>query len=136
MANVVIAKKVSGETGLNERRPDGVDAILDPLAGAFSEPCIKLLAPNGTLVLYGASAGPSFSFAPQEMYRKNAKVIGYSGLPVAPYATARSMEALFALVAAGTLEAVISDELAFADANEAIQRIKDNRAGGKLLLQP
>jgi hypothetical protein len=38
------------------------------------------------------------------------------------------MEALFALVAAGTLEAVISDELAFEDANEAIQRIKDNRA--------
>jgi hypothetical protein len=26
LANVVIAKKVGGETGLNERRPDGVDA--------------------------------------------------------------------------------------------------------------
>ena len=134
--DVIVASAEALEAEVREVAPDGVDAILDPLAGAFSEPCIKLLAPNGTLVLYGASAGPSFSFAPQEMYRKNAKVIGYSGLPVAPETTARSMEALFALVAAGTLEAVISDELAFEDVNEAIQRIKDNRAGGKLLLQP
>jgi NADPH:quinone reductase-like Zn-dependent oxidoreductase len=46
------------------------------------------------------------------------------------------MEALFALVAAGTLEAVIADELALEQAGEAVARIKDNRAGGKLLLRP
>jgi NADPH2:quinone reductase len=121
---------------VREVAPDGVDVILDPLAGAFSEPCVRLLAAQGTLVLYGASAGPAFSFAPQEMYRKNARVIGYSGLPVAPEATARTMEALFALVAAGTLEAIIADELSLEQAGEAVARIKDNRAGGKLLLRP
>ncbi len=134
--DVVVAAADALEAEVREVAPDGVDVILDPLAGAFSEPCIRLLAPKGALVLYGASAGPSFSFGPQEMYRKNARVIGYSGLPVAPADTARSMEALFALVAAGTLQTVISDELAFDDVNEAIERIKDNRAGGKLLLRP
>ena len=133
---VVVAAADALEAEVREIAPDGVDAIIDPLAGAFSDPSVKLLAANGTLMLYGASAGAPFSFAPQEMYRKNAKVIGYSGLPVAPEATARSMEALFALVAAGTLEAVISDELSFEHANEALARIRDNRAGGKLLLQP
>jgi NADPH:quinone reductase-like Zn-dependent oxidoreductase len=70
------------------------------------------------------------------MYRKNARVIGYSGLPVAPEATARSQEALFALVAAGTLEVVIADELSLDDANIAISRIRENSVGGKLLLKP
>jgi hypothetical protein len=39
-------------------------------------------------------------------------------------------------VVAGTLEAVISEELSFEHVNEALARIRDNRAGGKLLLQP
>ena len=51
-------------------------------------------------------------------------------------ATARTMEALFALVAAGTLEAIIADELSLEQDGEAVARIKDNRAGGKLLLRP
>ena len=133
---VIVAAADALEAEVREVAPDGVDVILDPLAGAFSEPCVRLLAAQGTLVLYGASAGPAFSFAPQEMYRKNARVIGYSGLPVAPEATARTMEALFALVAAGTLEAIIADELSLEQAGEAVARIKDNRAGGKLLLRP
>ncbi len=133
---VVVAAADGLEAEVREIAPDGVDVILDPLAGPFSAPCIRLLAAKGTLVLYGASAGKEFCFGPQEMYRKNARLIGYSGLPVDPEATARSMEALFALVAAGTLEAVIAAELALDDANEAVDRITGNRAGGKLLLKP
>ena len=133
---VVVAEADMLEEAVREVAPDGVDAILDPLAGPFAAPCVRLLAAKGTLVLYGASAGPEFAFGPQEMYRKNARVVGYSGLPVAPAATARSMEALYALVAAGTLEAVIADELPLEQANDAVARIRENRAGGKLLLRP
>lgn len=133
---VVVAEADMLEEAVREVAPDGVDAILDPLAGAFAAPCVRLLAANGALVLYGASAGPEFAFGPQEMYRKNARVIGYSGLPVAPAATARSMESLYALVAAGTLETVIADELPLERADEALARIRENRAGGKLLLRP
>ena len=67
---------------------------------------------------------------------KNARVIGYSGLPVAPADTARAMESLFAMVAAGTLDPVIADELPLDEANDAVARIRENRAGGKLLLRP
>ena len=133
---VVVCAADGVEDEVRALAPDGVDAILDPLAGDFSAPCVRLLAPNGALVLYGASAGPAFSFQPQEMYRKNARVIGYSGLPVAPADTARAMEALFAMVAAGTLDPVIADELPLDDANDAVARIRENRAGGKLLLRP
>ena len=110
--------------------------MLDPLAGDYAAPAVRLLAATGTLVLYGASAGPAFAFAPQEMYRKNARIVGYSGLPVDPAAMARSMEALFALVAAGELEAVIAEELPLERADDAVERIVANRAGGKLLLRP
>jgi NADPH2:quinone reductase len=133
---VVVADAATLEEEVRLLAPEGVDVIVDPLAGAFAAPCVRLLAAGGRLVLYGASAGSEFSFAPQEMYRKNARVIGYSGLPVAPAATARSQEALFALVAAGTLEVVIADELSLDDANIAISRIRENSVGGKLLLKP
>ncbi len=133
---VVVADADALEAEVRTFAPDGVDAILDPLAGRFAAPSCRLLAAHGMLVLYGASAGSEFTFTPQEMYRKNARIAGYSGLPVAPEATARSQEALFALVAAGSLEAVIADTLAFDDANEAVDRIRENRAGGKLLLRP
>jgi NADPH2:quinone reductase len=133
---VVVADAATLEEEVRLLAPEGVDVIVDPLAGAFAAPCVRLLAAGGRLVLYGASAGHEFSFAPQEMYRKNARVIGYSGLPVASEATARSQEALFALVAAGTLEVVIADELSLDDANIAISRIRENSVGGKLLLKP
>ena len=133
---VVVADAATLEEEVRLLAPEGVDVIVDPLAGAFAAPCVRLLAAGGRLVLYGASAGSEFSFAPQERYRKNARVIGYSGLPVAPAATARSQEALFALVAAGTLEVVIADELSLDDANIAISRIRENSVGGKLLLKP
>ncbi len=133
---IVVAAADALEAEVREIAPDGVDAVLDPLAGPFAGPACRLLAASGTLVLYGASAGGEFAFGPQEMYRKNARIVGYSGLPTPPQEMARSMEALFALVAAGTLEAVIADTLPFEQANEAVARIRENRAGGKLLLQP
>jgi len=133
---VVVATAEALEAAVRELAPSGVDAVIDPLAGPFAAAAARLLAANGSLVLYGASAGSEFCFGPQDLYRKNARILGYSGLPVAPEATARSQEALFALVAAGALEVVIADVLPLTDANEALRRIRENRAGGKLLLQP
>ena len=133
---VVVADAAVLEEEVRRLVPEGVDVILDPLAGAFSGSAARLLATNGTLVLYGASAGSEFAFGPQDLYRKNARIVGYSGLPVAPEMTASRQETLFAFVAAGTLEAAIADELPFEQANEVVARIRENRAGGKLLLKP
>jgi NADPH2:quinone reductase len=133
---VVVTAADTLEDEVRAVAPDGVDVILDPLAGAFSTPAARLLTPGGRLVLYGASAGSEFRFGPQELYRKNARIIGYSGLPVAPDITAATMERLFQHVADGTLQPVIADELPLEQAQEAIDRVRGNRAGGKLLLVP
>jgi NADPH2:quinone reductase len=134
--DVVVAAADALEVEVRTVAPDGVDAILDPLAGDFSAPAARLLAPGGTLVLYGASAGSDFAFGPQELYRKNARIIGYSGLPVAPDITAATMTRLFDEIGSGALQPVIADELPLERAQEAIDRIRTNRAGGKLLLVP
>jgi NADPH2:quinone reductase len=134
--DVVVAEADALEAEVREVAPDGVDAILDPLAGPFAAPAARLLAPGGTLVLYGASAGPEFCFGPQELYRKNGRIVGYSGLPIAPEAMVAAQERLFALVVEGALEPVIADVLPLERAAEAIERIVANRAGGKLLLAP
>jgi NADPH2:quinone reductase len=133
---VVVAAADALEEEVRSLAPDGVDAILDPLAGPFSTPSARLLRPGGTLVLYGASAGSEFVFGPQELYRKNARIVGYSGLPVAPDVTAQTMSVLFDRVAEGSLQPAIADEMPFDRAQEAMDRIRHNTAGGKLLLLP
>ncbi len=134
--DVVVATADDLEEGVRSATGDGVDVVIDGLAGPFSAPAVRLLRPRGRLVLYGASAGGAFGFAPQEMYRKRAQVIGYSGLGDDPVDQARQLARLLDEVAAGRLAPAVAAELPLADAGEAHRRIRENEAGGKLLLVP
>ena len=124
------------ESAVREVAPDGVDVVLDGLSGPFTGPAVRLLKRRGRLVLYGASAGPELTVASAEMYRKQASILGYSGLADDPAEVAVRMEHLMAEVAAGRLEPVIADELPLDQVTEAFRRIREREAGGKLLLVP
>jgi NADPH2:quinone reductase len=124
------------EGAVREVAPDGVDVVLDGLSGPFTGPAVRLLKRRGRLVLYGASAGPELTVASAEMYRKQASILGYSGLADDPAEVAGRMEHLMAEVAAGRLQPVIADELPLDQVTEAFRRIREREAGGKLLLVP
>jgi NADPH2:quinone reductase len=134
--HVVVAAHGQLEGAVREQAPDGVDVVLDGLSGPFTGPAVRLLRRGGRLVLYGASAGPELTVASAEMYRKQASILGYSGLTEDPAVLARRAERVMAEVAAGRLQPHVADELPLADANEAHRRIRERQAGGKLLLVP
>ena len=121
---------------MREHAPDGVDVVLDGLSGPFTGPAVRLLRRRGRLVLYGASAGPELTVSSADMYRKQASILGYSGLTEDPAVLAERMELMMAEVVAGTVTPVIADELPLGEVEEAFRRIRDRQAGGKLLLVP
>jgi NADPH2:quinone reductase len=134
--HVVLAQHGQLEGAVREHAPDGIDVVLDGLSGPFTGPAVRLLRRGGRLVLYGASAGPELTVASAEMYRKQASILGYSGLVEAPAVLAERMERMMAEVVAGTVTPVIADELPLEQVEEAFRRIRDRQAGGKLLLVP
>jgi NADPH2:quinone reductase len=134
--HVVVAQHGQLESAVREHAADGVDVVLDGLSGSFTGPAVRLLRRHGRLVLYGASAGPELSVASAEMYRKQASILGYSGLAEDPAVLARRMERMMGEVAAGRVSPVIADVLPLAEVGEAFRRIREREAGGKLLLVP
>jgi NADPH2:quinone reductase len=127
---------VAGADGLEAAVGDRVDAVLDPLGGAFTGAAVRLLAPGGCIVVFGASAGPEFTIVSTQLYRNRGRLLGYGGIGESAADLSRKAGILMAEVAAGRLRPVIAAELPLADANEAHRRLLTREAGGKLLLVP
>lgn len=134
--HVVVAEDADLVDAVRAEASDGVDVVLDGLSGGYTGASVELLKPFGRIVVYGASAGPTISLSSQPFYRRNASVIGYSGLPHGPGEVAWRFAVLLAEAAAGRLDVAIADRLGLADANEAVARLVERRAAGKQVLVP
>ncbi len=134
--DVVVSIGDDLEAGLRDAQVSSVDVVLDPLGGPFGEPAARALGRGGSLVVFGASAGPRFSVFSTDFYRKGARIVGYGGLGTnASELSAKSVRVL-EMIAGGTLQPVVAAELPLEQVNEAHARIVERRAGGKLLLVP
>lgn len=117
----------------------GVDLILDSIAGATSERGMSCLAEFGRLVVYGhTGAGPG-RFDTSQLHNQNRGVIGYSSggfRKSRPQRLRPAAEAVFKHISAGRLEAHIGARFALADAAAAHQLVETRRSLGKVLLLP
>jgi NADPH2:quinone reductase len=110
--------------------------VCDPLGGPYGEPAGRALGRGGTLLVFGASAGPTFSISSADFYRKMARVVGYGGLGSNAAELSSKSAQMLDLLASGELQPIPTSELPLEDVNEAHARIVERRAGGKLLLVP
>ncbi|TVP57586.1 MAG: NAD(P)-dependent alcohol dehydrogenase [Halomonadaceae bacterium] len=124
----------------------GADAVIDYTAGdyrqsagpfdlvfdvtSFESPrsCAALLAPGGWFISTG---GDAFSMLATPLYRLGGK--NAASLVVKPWR--QDLEALTALVEAGTLRPVIESEFAFVDSDQAYQRSRSGRCRGKVVIR-
>ncbi|MDX6376773.1 MAG: NADPH:quinone reductase [Gaiellaceae bacterium] len=113
-----------------------IDVVFDPLGGPYAQPAAKAMGRGGVMVVFGASAGRSFSIASADFYRKSARIIGYGGLGSNTAELSAKSAHLLQLLASGQLAPVATTELPLEEVNEAHARIVERRAGGKLLLIP
>ena len=119
------SREVWRETGKR-----GVDVVLDSVGEAIWEDCVRALAPNGRLVTYGATTGPSGALDLRRTFWKQIRVIGST------MANRAEFEAVMALVFGGRLDPVIDDVLELERIREAHERLEGGEVFGKLVLRP
>lgn len=106
----------------------GVDVVLDGVGEAIWEECARALAPDGRLVVYGATTGPEGRLDIRRLFWKQVRVIGST------MANRAEFEAVMALVFAGRLEPAVDEVLPLDGIREAHDRLEEGRVFGKLVV--
>lgn len=131
-ADLVINRKKKDvvEEVLKKTGGEGVDVVLEMAGTPFWEKALQCLAPGGTLVVVGATAGDQVSFNVRPFYRKYQRIIG-SGM-----GTQGEFLRIINLFSQGKLRPVIDRVFSLKDASEAHRRLEAGGHFGKILLKP
>jgi NADPH:quinone reductase len=121
-------------------RSRGVDIIIDPVAGPSVPGNIALLAPCGTLVLYGALGGKTTLDLQQTLrVGKNSPAVRHFTIHTWDDRIEErraGMRALISMLGSGRIHPRIHARLPLADAIRAHELLESGAVLGKLLLQP
>jgi NADPH2:quinone reductase len=132
-------EKVSERVG-EITRGRGVDTIIDPVAGPSIPDNIELLAPCGTLILYGALGGKAqLDLLPTLRLSKNSPAVRQFTIHTWDDLVEQrraGMRAVIDMLAAGKLHPHIHAHLPLAEAARAHEMLESGAVLGKLLLMP
>lgn len=116
--------------------PNGADIVYDAVGGDYSEPAVRAMAWEGRFLVVGFPAG--IARLPLNLtLLKSCDVCGvFWGAFAArePQRNAANIAELFDLWAAGKISPRISETFSFATAHEAISRLENREAIGKLVV--
>jgi len=117
----------------------GVDVVIDPIGGEATEAALRALAWRGSLVIVGFAAGSIPTIKANYLLVKN---IMASGLQWSDYRdrtpdlVARAQTEIFDLALQGRLVPAIDAVLPLREFASALDRIKTDKASGRILLIP
>jgi NADPH2:quinone reductase len=118
----------------------GVDAIIDPVGGASIPGNIALLAPCGTLVIYGGLGGAAeLDLQPTLRASRNSPAVRQFSIHTwdhLPDERRAGMRAVIDMLAAGKLHPRIHARMPLAEAARAHELLENGAVLGKLLLLP
>jgi NADPH:quinone reductase len=121
-------------------RGRGVDAIIDPVAGPGFPENIEMLAPCGTLLIYGALGGKApLDLLASPRLRKNSPAVRQFTIHTWDHLVEErraGMRALIDMLAAGKLHPRIHARLPLREATRAHEMLESGAVIGKLLLLP
>ncbi|GGO51156.1 NADPH:quinone reductase [Roseovarius pacificus] len=117
----------------------GADVVIDPVGGAVTEAALRAMAWRGRLVVVGFAAGEIPTIKANYLLVKN---IAVSGLQWSDYRERdpawvhRVQQDIFDLWSQGKLSPQIADTLPLDQFSDALQRLQEGRAHGKIILTP
>lgn len=116
--------------------PGGADVIFDPIGGAYAEPALRSIAWGGRHLVIGFAAGipaPPWNLA----LLKGCAIVGVfwgAWLERFPERHRHNMAELITLYLRGAIRPLVSERFPLAKGGEAIRRLADRMAVGKLVV--
>jgi len=133
------ARNLGAENGVNYKHDDwrqklkemtggGVDVVVDGTGGENFDSILDVANPGGTIVMYGATLGPSDNVTVRRIFWKQLNIFGSTmGSP-------NDFKNMLDLYSADSMKSVVDEVLPLADASRAHQRMEDAEQFGKLVL--
>jgi NADPH2:quinone reductase len=125
------------KTRIRELTGDGARAVLDPVGGTYAEPALRALARGGMFVTLGYASGAIPSIALNLVLLKGITVRGMeirTFMSDRPDDSARDMQELTELFAAGVIRPYIGARFRLADTAAALRLVADRKAVGKVVI--
>lgn len=117
----------------------GVDVVIDPVGGPYSEAALRAMAVGGRFVVVGFASKEIPRIPLNLVLLKGVEIRAYDAAKVwqqRPDETRRNREELVALLAAGRIHPLVSDVFPLADGGAALRTVFDRRAVGKVVVDP
>ncbi len=115
----------------------GVDVVIDPVGGAYTEPAFRAMAWKGRHLVIGFAAGDIPKISINLTLLKGASIMGVfwgSFVKNEPMIHTKNMQELMALLKQGKLNPLISATYPLARAADALNDLMQRRAVGKIVL--
>ena len=137
-ADVVLLSK-DWQAGVREATDGrGADVVLDPVGGDVFDKSLKVLAPEGRLLVVGFASGQIPSVAVNRLLLRNVSVVGVAWgafLMQAPELTATIAKDLDALAARGIVHPVVGSVFPLEEGAKALRELESRTAVGKVVLR-
>ena len=147
-----LARSLGADFGIDYSKPgwgdevraasdgSGPDIIFESVGGDATKECLKMLASEGEIVIYGALNIQSFDLGVPELINlifKNQSLTGFA-LPtlLTPDGLARGLSELFELAVKGALKVHIGPTFSLKDAAKAHQAMEARKTAGKVVMTP
>jgi len=118
----------------------GPDVIYESVGGAVTRSSLELLAPGGSLVLFGALDVRSADLLVPELLRLISRNQSLTGFAVAPLLTPQTLQTslreLFDLAVRGDLQVTVGGRYPLERAPDAHRALEERATLGKLVLVP
>jgi NADPH:quinone reductase len=125
----------AGADGLaGELEPFRPTVAFDPLGDGFTGAVIRSLAPQGRLVTFGTSAGPTGMIELKALYRSALRILGYGGLRDSDEILGAALAKALSALADGRLEVAIGKILPLSQVNAALDLLAARKVRGKVVL--
>jgi NADPH2:quinone reductase len=127
------ARELSGANG----RPDGVDAVYDPIGGKVGEDCLRALGDDGQFLVIGFASGAIPQLPANQVLLRNRRVTGveWGGwIGKHPVENREMVASVLAMIERGELNPVEPTPYAFEDVSRALADQHERRVTGKAVL--
>ena len=110
------------------RLPERVDVVIETVGEATFEHSLKCSAPGARIVVSGATSGTTAAVLLPRVFMMELQILGSS------MGTIDELRQLVEMVHSGSVQPVIDEVFAFADARQAFEKLNEGKVFGKLVL--